>query len=88
LLCILFSVELLRDLLLIGAGLALVGYVVIAWRRARERRRRWRADLCPGCGYDLRGSAEKCPECGTPIQRFPRDAATFVIPDERMRGGG
>jgi hypothetical protein len=80
--------DLVRDLMLLGAGVLLVGYVVIAWRRARERRRRWREDLCPRCGYDLRGSAEKCPECGTPIQRFPRNAATFVIPDDRTPGGG
>jgi len=35
---------------------------VIAWRRARRRRR----GLCVGCGYDLRGRAGDlhCPECG------------------------
>jgi hypothetical protein len=78
--------DLVRDLVLLGAGVLLVGYVVLAWRRARERRRRWRQDLCPQCGYDLRGSAEKCPECGRPIGRFPRDSGSFVIPDERARG--
>jgi len=32
--------------------------------RSRRKRIRLARNLCPTCGYDLRGSPEKCPECG------------------------
>lgn len=41
--------------------------VAIAWWRLRYYRRR-RPKHCVNCGYDLRYSADRCPECGSRIE--------------------
>ena len=35
------------------------------WRRESVRDKRQRTGQCTGCGYDLRSSPQRCPECGT-----------------------
>ncbi len=46
------------------AFLILSGYLLAPMHR---RRKREKLGLCVKCGYDLRGSKERCPECGTEL---------------------
>jgi hypothetical protein len=48
----------------------------IALARARRRTTRGNRGLCPNCGYDLRATPDRCPECGSvPAESAAKAAA-------------
>jgi hypothetical protein len=52
-----------------GYYLAVFSLLPLLWSVARLRRvtvarRRHRGGMCPACGYDLRATRDRCPECG------------------------
>jgi hypothetical protein len=74
-----FYFDNLAPLLCTIAAVGGLTYLVVALvrdARANERHKRnVLAGLCPVCGYDLRSSYDRCPECGAPLplRRRPPD---------------
>jgi hypothetical protein len=58
----------LPDWFLVASLLVLPAFALRRYLYNRQRRLRRRAGQCVHCGYDLRASVGRCPECGTIVQ--------------------
>jgi len=50
-------------------GLVAIGLMILN-RPKHKRKRRYPDGRCEKCGYDIRSSPDRCPECGTFVRRF------------------
>ncbi len=51
-------------------------FVLVAALHSRRRERlkhRSKSRHCPGCGYDLWATRDRCPECGRPNEGYDRE---------------
>ena len=63
--------------------LAVLWGMLKAPAHARERRRA--VGLCARCGYDLRATPERCPECGTVVDDVQRGSPEYVAAAVSLR---
>ena len=54
--------------------------LILASTRFLRLRRRERQGLCLGCGYDLRATKNRCPECGTEIPASDENSPKIETP--------
>jgi len=48
-------------------GVAFASPLVLLWFLRRRAKRRRKSSRCANCGYDLRATPERCPECGIEV---------------------
>lgn len=59
---------------LLLAAPAGMGVLLIGLAELRRDEHRKRSGLCRNCGYDLRATPNRCPECGTENPDYDPDA--------------
>lgn len=72
-----WKIETYHPVVIAVFALPLLPWGIAPLRKWKATRRR-RAGFCPRCGYDVRASGERCPECGETIGAMAADAALHV----------
>jgi hypothetical protein len=54
----------------IWAPVCLFALLPAFWLHGAARRIRWRSGFCTSCGYDLRATPQRCPECGAVTEKI------------------
>lgn len=60
------------DVIVPDAALFVLAAAMTVWLGRKILRRPMRTGKCAECGYDLRATPERCPECGTVVARASR----------------
>jgi hypothetical protein len=70
--------ETILGLMALAMAIMVARLSLTGWLETREDRRRHRLGLCAFCGFDLRASTQRCPECGRAIPppdiKYPGEA--------------
>lgn len=55
----------------VGACLGVMAIAPMFSKRKSRAQRRFEQGLCPSCGYDVRATPDRCPECGRRVALSP-----------------
>jgi hypothetical protein len=65
-----YRVDFPRTILVVACSVIWVPWLLwVVHNQGRNKRRRWRSEhgLCAECGYDMRATPGRCPECGAAV---------------------